>query len=145
MTSTFTLSFKVIVKMLRNIHCRQILYCLSHQGRPYIVLFYSSKLRKNHTIEKVPSEKFSSLFPQRTAMLNVQKINKHASLFELRNILMKKDVGKNLLEEKIKISSCWNTEKKNYSKWLVPLILWYFVQYSNTAGSIWHINILDFK
>ena len=46
-------------------------------------------------------------------MSNVQKINKHASLFELGNILMKKDVGKNLLEEKIKISSCWNTEKKN--------------------------------
>ena len=49
-------------------------------------------------------------------MSNVQKINKHASLFELGNILMKKDVGKNLLEEKIKISSCWNTEKKKYSK-----------------------------
>ena len=45
-------------------------------------------------------------------MSNVQKTNKHASLFELGNILMKKDVGKNLLEEKIKISSCWNTEKK---------------------------------
>ena len=39
-------------------------------------------------------------------MSNVQKTNKHASLFELGNILMKKDVGKNLLEEKIKISSC---------------------------------------
>ena len=32
-----------------------------------------------------------------------RKINKHASVFELSNSLMKKDVGKNLLEEKIKI------------------------------------------
>ena len=41
-----------------------------------------------------------------------RKINKHASLFELRNILMKKDVGKNLLEEKIKISSVETHKKK---------------------------------
>ena len=39
-----------------------------------------------------------------------RKINKHASLFELRNILMKKDGGKNLLEEKIKIG--FETQKK---------------------------------
>lgn len=31
--------------------------------------------------------------------------------FEIRNILMKNDVGENLLEEKVKINSCWNTKR----------------------------------